>query len=383
MRRDDDTSLPSVERLGDELDQAFTRAERIESAARERPASRRVRPRRRLLIPVLAVALVICVISAAAISVSGRRDAPLTTQQALAEVARSTISVPLPNSRQFLYTHSEQISAGSSRSGRRDHLGRRLGWMRSNPKYVDDLWSSSGLCGLQRLRETGRDYPTERDRELSRRYDAENLFLWRRANRRRRARGLQPLPQAKLPTEMVFKIPADDDLRFGDETLTPAQLRRFPEEPRAIYKRVHRVTATRPTGSSGDGASNDLNTVIDALGSKLALHITPAARAGMVNSLAYVVGVKSLGRMADPKGRVGYGFGLENRGIRTTVIFDDASGYPVFRRDEVLKARDRGFYQGWPAGSVIHQRLVLERKIVDRLPRGLKATVSSPGLPCR
>lgn len=403
MRRDDDTSLPSVERLGDELDQAFTRAERIESAAREQaPGARRrsrrggFRTHRRLLVPALAGAAAICAITALVAVRDGGHEPPLTTHSALAEVATAVLELPIPRPDQFVHTRSESLSPRSFQGGELPD-GTRFRDFRFLKPSAGDSWTSAWFCGLNRSVSEPPIYPTERDRLRARRFFEHDRSWRERVNRRRQKQGKPPLPDSslffsdKVGEEVMRTAPMRSRLGIGAERLTRRELRRFPSDPRRIYRRIlsHHNRSNRSRGGrylrmmKSHGERLVWSTIVSTL-SDPQIALTPRQRAGMVNALGFVPGVKLLGDMTDPKGRHGLGFATTFSGVRQAVVFDRESGTPIMWQDTVVGRDSRRVWGGgWPIGSIVHRYVVLERGIVDRLPEGVKPNVHVSGIRCR
>ena len=108
--------------------------------------------------------------------------------------------------------------------------------------------------------------------------------------------------------------------------------------------------------------------------------LTSAQRAGFVNAIAFIPGVNSIGEEQDPRGRSGIGFALDDGGLRSHVIFERASGVPVYSEQRVIEGKSRRFFRGLPVGTVIHKELQVERSITDRLPDGVRPTVELSGV---
>lgn len=373
-------SIPELDRLRSDLATAFAASESDANGA----ASRRSRHRR--VGAVLAAATAICVTSAVVIS-NGDDDgdslSPLTTKQALAQVAEASLALPQPAPGQFVYSRT-RYRFGSGGGGGRDLRGRRLGDYRSLVDAESESWTNPKLCGLWRHRTLTQRFPTERDRHNAERFDELNRYYNEKAARQRKARGQKPLDSPsdweRPGGETVMKLSptGGPTVRIGNEKLTARELRRYPTDPRAIYRRVHRATRGRPSGFAGDGARGEFMTITEVLSSTSAV-LPPAVRAGLINALAYVPGVRSLGREIDPEGRDGIGFELVTAGVRNHTVFEADSGVSVFREQQIVSRRGLKHADGWPVGTVVRHELVLERAIADKLPQDLKTDVGLSG----
>ncbi|MBI5309594.1 MAG: hypothetical protein HZB14_00995 [Actinobacteria bacterium] len=328
----------------------------------------------------------ICVASAIVIS-GGEGDddslAPLTTKQALADVAKATLELPEPRPRQFVYSRMK-YTFGAGAGGGRDLDGKRIGDSRSLVDGESESWSSRRLCGLTISRVLARRFPTDRDRENAERMDAVARHYYEESARKRAARGQKPLDSPldwnQPGSEIVMQLPpaGKPKVLIGGERLTARQLRRYTTDPEAIYRRVHRATSGRRSGYAGGGALGEWGAIMAAL-SITSVDLPPALRAGFVNALAYVPGVRSLGRETDPEGRAGIGFELVSRGVRNHVIFEAKSGVQVYDEQQIVSRSGLKHSLGWPIGSVTHRQLLLERSIADAPPKGKKIDMKLGG----
>ncbi|MFY9487595.1 MAG: hypothetical protein WAP35_02710, partial [Solirubrobacterales bacterium] len=348
---------------------------------------RRIRPRR----AVLAVAALLVLISIPTYVLT--RDATqlraLSTGEALAVVADATLEAPAPRGNQFLYTRGENSFQAGYGSGGRDPLGRPVREFSKLLRTRFDSWISPGRCGLSRQEQIGEPtYPTERDRIRAERMEESERIYRERINRKRRAAGKQPLPAfPDLFGEngaSVMQVPKTvrQATHVGGEKLSRRELRKFPTEPRAIYNRIKRSTSVSegrsPSGVRG-GRSPDFR-VWNAVVSTLAFgtqDLPRELRAGMIRTLGIIPGVRSLGEV-DSQGRKGTGFSRSNSGQLVTIVFDQETGIAISSRAE-LAAPGRGRHEGWPVGTVIHEFVLFERKLVDDLPPDLKPTVKVGG----
>ena len=177
-----------------------------------------------------------------------------------------------------------------------------------------------------------------------------------------------------------MKLPpaGEPRIRIGGERLTAKQLRRYPTDPAAIYRRVHRANSGRPSGFTGGGPLGEWMAITEVL-SSTSIELPPALRAGLVNALAFVPGVGSLGREIDPEGRAGIGFEMVSRGVRNHIVFESDSGVPVYNEQQIVSRRGLRHSQGWPVGSVTYKQLLLDRSIADAPPEGKKIDVRLSG----
>ena len=130
----DRNSIPELAKLRDQLAASFARSE---SLANELSAKR---SRRRRIGAVSVAAAAICVVSAIVISGGDGSDplAPLTTKQALADVAKATLELPRPQPRQFVHSRVEYTywsGGGGGRDQNRNRSASSGRWSTHNRRH--------------------------------------------------------------------------------------------------------------------------------------------------------------------------------------------------------------------------------------------------------
>lgn len=376
-RKNDLPAIPELSKLRDVLSESYARAESKAASSSGTWATHR---RRSLVLAVAGVATAV-LIATAVISEGDRASiAPLTVKEALAAVAEASLDNPQPNRDQYLYQRATNayISGGS---GSWNRNGKPVHKYSSLVEAKSESWTSAVHCGLSRHTSVGRKFPTERDRKIADRLDRFGRRQFEELNRKRRARGQKPLEfqywSIGMPgQDEVMALPAQDEskVRLGREKLTRRELRSFPTEPAAIYRRVRRATR----GYAGSGAFGQWQAIDEALLNPN-LPNSPQLRAGLINALAYVPGVESIGNETDPTGRQGVGFALESDGMRHHVIFDADTGMQMHTELSVVSKSQLRHYGSWPLGTVVFSLTTHERSVVDRPPAGLKPDIRLSG----
>lgn len=380
-----ENELPVMNELCGKLVSAFERAEldELRRSAEESPHRGRSR---RWLVPAVGLTFALATILVGVVATSDNRVGSLSTQQALAGVARAAIATPVAGANEYTYTKSRSIFVTPSFS-RRDPLGRRIGYFSVLTDSNDETWLSVRRKGRV-IRHRGKwRFVTARDRALARRYLRARRIAINHGHKVPPAlTGFAPMTGA---VRAQFGNPAKghyirsmsvtgpvavtlDGVNkattffVGSEKLTRQQLDSYPTNPQAIYDRMRR--------SSKNYAGPTADAMWFRLISPLAqfnLPLPPALRAGMVKAIGLIKGVSTLGKTTDPLGRVGVAFARENGGIRDEIIFDSANSALIYAQSVLTfpSAKNRWPYFRWPKGTVVSSYTLVEQKIVDRLPR--------------
>lgn len=376
-RKNDSLGVPELSKLRDDLSESFARAE---SEVASSPSSWFKRRRRPLAFAVAGAATALLIATAVISEGDHVSITPLTVKEALAEVAEASLDNPQPKPDQFLYRRATN-SYTSGGGGSFNRSGKPVYEYSSLVEAKSESWTSAVHCGLSRQTYVGRKFPTERDRRIAERFDKYSRRQIAELNRKRRARGQEPLhsnlASIGVPGEaVVMSLPPQDDskVRLGREKLTSGELRSFPTEPAAIYRRVRRAARS----FAGSAALGQWQAIDEALLNPNFPN-SPRLRAGLINALAYVPGVESIGREIDPAGRQGVGFALESDGMRRHVIFDPDSGMQIHTELSVVSRSQLRHFGSWPVGTVVFSVTTHENRIVERPPAGLKSDVGLSG----
>lgn len=267
-------------------------------------------------------------------------DSPLSTQEALAEVAAAAKSNPLPFAAedQFLYTHSEGTYMNSFMGGRKTRGGPELAGFTALVTRERKAWVSVERFGAFEEQQGAVKWVTGRDRLNAEKYGRDLPF-----DRPDNVMGLAP----------------NGSYFVGSESLTRAQVLAYPTAPTVIHKRI-----LDGLNGAGQGAADG---VWQSLTESLYESSYPAdLRAGMVEALGLIPGVKSLGVQRDPLGREGYAFAREHAGVSEQIIFDATTSSVLYTHGELTEPSKQ--LPGWPVGTTVESYLLIEQDVVDEMP---------------
>lgn len=341
-----DVEVPSaMYGLALELERAFERADGSNTAPAEAPRRRwRKRPRRGKTL-ALAFAAILLLVVPVIVTLSGRSlDSPLSTEEALAEIAAAAKSNPLPFAAedQFLYTHSRGMYMNIFVGGSKTTDGPALPSFTALVTRDRKVWVSVERFGLFAEKNEEVKWVTQRDRRNAEKHDRRSIF--------------------GRPENNVMGLAPNGKYFVGSEPLTRSQLLAYPTDPAVIYKRI-----LEGLNGAGQGPADG---VWQSLTESLYEQSFPAdLRAGMVEALGLIPGVESLGVKRDPLGREGYAFAREHAGISQQVIFDVTTSSILYTHGELTKPSKE--HPGWPVGTTTESYLQLEQKVVDEPPARL------------
>lgn len=293
---------------------------------------------------VAVTASILAVMSA--IVVSGRNAGPLTTQEALAQVARSAVERPLPFARddQFMHTRSENSWMTMFLGGNSQDGVEHRSWA-AMQDIERSAWVSVERKGVLVERRSDLHFVTARDRRINEAMNGEAGSSGSRSS------GQHVMGLA--PNRGYFM-----DGEAG--RLTRNELLAYPTDPQTIYDRALKGLHGAGQGEA-DGVWQSLT------GSLFENSLPPDLRAGMVRALGLIPGVESLGERSDPLGRTGLAFGRMHNGTRDEVIFDPASSLLLYMQTVLVERGAQGLTD-WPAGTVIGRTLNREQNVVDEPP---------------
>ena len=255
---------------------AFARLDRHAAA----PPRRRSGPAHRRPAPLLAAAILGCVVLAVGFLVPSalRRDASAAaTLRELADVAAAQPLVLGPDS--YAYTRSRESAIDTATIIDGTTFEFRV-------QTIREIWRATDGSG--RIVEREQDVrPLTPDDEAA----------WR---------------EAGSPT-LIAPEPADD--RFGSGEFPAPDLSDAPPEPSELRELI-------ASGGIVDVAPGDVG-LFNAVGKLLSEHITPpAVRAGLFGVAAEIADVRDVGEIEDPLGRMGVGLKLSAGASSTTLIVD-------------------------------------------------------------
>lgn len=267
-------------------------------------------------------------------------DSPLSTQEALAEVAAAAKSNPLPFAaeHQFLHTHSRGTYMNTFIGGRTKRGGPELEGFTALVSSDRKAWVSVERFGAFEEKTEGVKWVTRRDRRNAEKYGRRLPF-----DRPDKVMGLAP----------------NGSYFVGSESLTRSQVIEFPTDPSVIYERI-----LDGLNGAGQGPADG---VWQSLTESLYEYSFPAElRAGMVEALGLIPGVKSLGVQSDPLGREGYAFAREHAGTSQQIIFDATTSSVLYTHGELTEPSKA--LPGWPVGTTVESYLLIEQTVVDEMP---------------
>jgi hypothetical protein len=203
-----------------------------------------------------------------------------------------------------------------------------------------EAWLSEGQPGVERTAPGPTRFPSARAR-------AE----WVRAGRPA-LRGLPP-GGAGTPLGRTRYL-------LGNEPLTTAQMRAFDMTGAELYQRL------RHGVSPGQGPSVDGEVFVqiaDALREQAA---PPRLRAALYRALAYVPGIRLLGRARDRLGRAAVAVARTEQGTRTELLFDPETSELLAERQVMLRPPP-AFAGLVPPGTVTADAVYVRRGVVQRV----------------
>ncbi len=318
---------------------------RIEAADTPRRGTATRRPRRRMLVGagaaagaalVLAVALPLFLLGGGEDAVQPAVANPLQ----LAARAAAVQPQAAPGPRQYAYTRSKDayltIFAGPRPGNPRAHIS----WSVLQPK-VRKFWIAPDGSG--RLRET----------------TGQPSFLSPAERAAWVAAGSPPLPKSDQTFSEQFGKHQLSYLDFSSLPTNSKRLRRLIEA-----RKVHGIGGPR-------GEAETFVLIGDMLRES---YLAPALRAALYRVVAELPGVKLVGEVRDPVGRMGTGVAYTDRkrGTRHELIFNPRTSALLGEREILVAAKPNGLKA--PPGTVFGYAAYLESRVVD-------STGKAPGGP--
>ncbi|MBI4898091.1 MAG: hypothetical protein HY827_06965 [Actinobacteria bacterium] len=378
--------LPEViNLLGDEIERALERLE-IPAAAREesgrvwrfRRWPVRSRAWKRLTVAAVAVSVISVAVTYAGSLWFGQ--SPLTTEAAVARVAKATLNQTEAGPRQLTY----------SRFAVRTLTPYPSYWLRELPKtqssqLVDsrpfDAFTERTSETWISLRSTGfvvdhrgvPSYPTDVDRERGERYLRRLRAHFKRAGRtfhfeEGAGRGwavirddqFNPLRTAAYGFDPAGRV------TIGGEALTWHEVLDLPTDPRRLLNWLEAL----PGDYAGPKADEAWVLLAGSYLPGYGVPLPVKLRAAFVEALALVPGVQVRGERTDRFGRVGLVFAHDFSGLRQELMFDKKTG-TLLSSTTTLTGGDRRMqrqYGNQPTGTVIESFTLIEQRVVNRLP---------------
>lgn len=334
----------------------------IDSFEREEARHRRTRTRARRGLAVVATsALAACAI-VIAFAVSNRDSGLLSVNEALGEVAAATLDAEQPTVDQYTF---ERVKSRFVQS----YFDRRLGVFSGVSESIDEEWSNPLQCSYTRAVTTrSLGYPSKRDAARARRWEA---------NMRSRGHGAESPVLLQSATGYVLTYPPQKSMsgpvKLGGERLSPSEVDSYPTEPKAIYARIARSVQGRRGSVSTDGLVwNALAWAPSNYGS--ARRLPSELRAGLVLALGEIPDVELVGETQTPSGEPALTFAREEGGLRHELTLAKRTGVTLASKVTIVAPQRSEKMRGWPVGTVIRSKTVLERKLVDRVPRSIVRT---------
>jgi hypothetical protein len=344
--------------LGELHDTLLASFARIEAADQSRARRRR----RQIFVGAAATAALACVL--ALVVLPGRDDGPLSVSEATASVAAATLNSTQPPADKYVHERTVGRSV-QSYNAEEDLLGRPLGVFSAINESTDEEWSNPFRCSYVRgIRSRSLGYPSERDADRGRQ--------WMQAMRKKGGGGTSPvLMQSATGYVLVYppqKSPSGP-VEIGGEKIPPDELAEYPTTPSAIHARIEQSLRSRRGSLSTDAhVWNALAWAPSNYGP--ARRLPEALRAGLVLALGEIPDVEVVGEHSTPSGATAITFAREEAGVRHELTLDKATGVTLAFKDTIV-APQRGKMAGWPNGTVIRSRTVLERELVDAVPRSI------------
>jgi hypothetical protein len=348
-----ETQPPILDEIHDKLLGSFEREEARRSRSRTRS--------RRLRVAAATSTLAACVI-VIALALSSSDSGPLSVHQALGEVAAATLNAEQPTLDEYAFERVRSRFVGS-------YYDRRLGVFSAISESTDEEWSNPLRCSYTRAVQTrSLGYPSERDAARARR--------WSAAMRARGYRADSPV-LLQSATGYVLTYPPQKSMtgpvKLGGERLSPAEVDSYPTDPKAIYSRIARSVVGRRGSVSTDGLVwNALAWAPSNYGS--ARRLPADLRAGLVLALAEIPDVELVGESRTPSGEEAVTFAREEAGLRSELTLAKRTGVTLASKVTIVSPQRSEKMRGWPVGTVIRSKTVLERRLVDRVPRSILRT---------
>jgi hypothetical protein len=357
-----ETNPPVLGELHDKLLASFEMDEAAE-AAHVRRSRRRAALGAGVFAVVASVALLL-------IAASGPEKGPLSVSEATASVAAATLNASQPATDAYVY---ERTVARSVQS----YWDQKLGVFSAINESTDDEWSNPFRCSFtSAVQSRSLGYPSARDKSRA--------HQWMREMRKKYgSSGASPV-LLQSATGYVLTFPRQESLRgpveIGGERLTSEQLKHYPTTPEAIRDRIEKsVRNPRSSLATDTRVWNALAWAPSNYGP--GRRLPPALRAGLVRALGEIPGVAVVPGRTAASGANAITFVREAAGIRHELTLDRSSGVTLASTDTIVGPQT-GKMAGWPNGTVFRSRTVLERKVVDRVPRSIIRRVKNqPGVP--
>lgn len=383
-----DLHLTSMDEQGHRLAAAFCRAEAKPSAMR--------RPRWRIAIPAIAAAAVIV----AGILLSGGRGAnvpALTTEEAVADVAQATTNAKPLGPRQFLYTKSTDSQLWSYERTI-DALGRLVAPTAVIASQTKSTWINLKTPGRFTATDNPLRFPTPGDKARAKQQIAASKNRSQRSARVQtriretsRKTGLSSSSYPIFVSEAgIFPragvLESQGTFLIAGSILTPAQLKKFPTDPRVIYRTIHDgiaagnakfVARQRAKGRARPQTIDPDIGVWDAITTPMLwfnLPLPPEVRANLVRALGEIPEVRSAPDEKDPRGRRGIALTLDLQGSKRVAIFDPETGLLLSLKTVLSDPKQAAKFNHQedlgrlPTGTVQREYVLLESRVTNKLP---------------
>ncbi|MBJ7459500.1 MAG: hypothetical protein JHD02_09965 [Thermoleophilaceae bacterium] len=383
--------------LGHELDVAIIRAEREQRLAAT-PPPRRTRSRRR------GFAIAFAGLSAVAIALFlvigfNNGGTQVGVQDALADVADRILVAPHPTPRQFQYSKSRGTGTGQIEGGI-DQMGRLYKTFLYKTSNESEWAISIVRNGRGRMRGGSPTYPTAEDKKNGQQYfDSfkEHDALYETAAGRKRLRPINRRIMAYNKAQGVSGTigidgpewapatwQANGQLVFGGEMLTPAQLAKYPRDPKAIYERMSALaekqwkelqasSKTLPAKQRAElrGGPDAQDNLWQYLTESNIAPLPADLLAARARALAYFPGVEAAGEATDAFGREGEKFVWSDGVTRSEILFDKKTSVLLMSRATVVdpKRLSPESFRRLPVGAVTGSYQLVEQKTLNYLPK--------------
>lgn len=401
--------LPEViNLLGAEIERALERLEAPVQPRVARPrkshdglAGRRWgrlwRARRWPVLAATATCAVAVIVAAALVAGIGSRGDSIGVQEALAGVAQRIELAPQPRPEQFVYTKSRTLSTSVTEEGL-DLLARPNDEFVSSHYIHSVSWISITRTGRMLWRSDPPTYPTTADAKTGRRYWAA-FQRFEQLTRRKHGRGELREIMRKLTAHnresghVGLSMPEDSGVQrgifkptgsvyLGGEMVSAKELKTYPRDPKLLYDRMRADAEKTHAGMVAWQRKHPTALAVPDVDSNVWQSLTnpngvqdqpvPAdIRAAMVRALALLPGVTAIGDRTDALGRSGPAFTLDHSGLHEQVIFDRDTSALLSATTTITDPATvpTHAFRHLPAGTVIYDYRLIEKKTVDRLPR--------------
>lgn len=378
-----DPNVQVMDDLHDKLLSAFEREEIRDASPELRTNTIRRRVRRPWLIALAAASVVIAASALALVSTSG--TGPLTTQAALAEVARAALNSAEAQPNQFTYskfvTHTYSSYPGLMVSSAISDADRKK--IFPGPPFsaiVDrtrETWISLDKPGFVSNHQASVTYPTSLDQARAKSFlNAKQKKLTARHASWHSdfgaGTGSYVIPDDSFDPRRseTYGFEAEKRYLIADQRLTRKEVLHFPTDPDAILRHL------KARGKIYSDPSEALWPVLTGQFTPgYGVPLPAKLQAAFVRAIGKLPGVQLLGERELPGGAKGLAFAHTFNGMREELVFGRKTGTLLSSQLSVASHEQRSFsgvgvpiYASLPVGTVVGGFTLVEQRVADRLP---------------